>query len=212
MTEWWFNDSKLVMNQKKYHQIFKCYMFYITERKQKTRPDAVAEKHKQNISLLFCDNYRGDKALAVWNFNNQGWVNFSRSTIILLIYKFTEWKFYLGFYYSRQQKYTRLVSSKSSVVWLEKKITPRLLKSQRHIISLWTLNKGPFALQRLKLAFERLVIRSLHQVKFISWLNDFNFWSSQFYNTNYTVTTRINFGNSNQWPIRSRNVFLLQND
>ena len=48
--------------------------------------------------------------------------------------------------------------------------------------------------------------------KFISWYNKFICWSSQFYNTNFTVKSNINFGNSNQWPMRSRNVFHLQNN
>ena len=46
-------------------------MFYITERIQQTRPDAVADKHKQNINLLFCDDYSGEEALAVSNANNK---------------------------------------------------------------------------------------------------------------------------------------------
>ena len=35
-------------------------MFYITESTQQTRPDRDADKHKQNINLLFCNNYKGD--------------------------------------------------------------------------------------------------------------------------------------------------------
>ena len=63
-------------------------MFYITEWIQQTKPDTVSDKHKQNINLLFCDNYRGDEALAVSNADNKSWANFSRLTIILLIYEF----------------------------------------------------------------------------------------------------------------------------
>ena len=62
-------------------------------------------------------------------------------------YEFTKWKFYqiewlwlLGFCYSRQQKYTRLIFPKK---------LPH--KSQRHIKSLWTLNKGLFTLQHFNL-------------------------------------------------------------
>ena len=40
-------------------------MFYNTESIQQTRPDTVADKHKQNINLLFCDNCKEDEALAV---------------------------------------------------------------------------------------------------------------------------------------------------
>ena len=47
------------MNQT-YTVIFKYYMFYITESTQQTRPDRDADKHEQNINLLFCNNYKGD--------------------------------------------------------------------------------------------------------------------------------------------------------
>ena len=105
-------------------------MLYISGRTQQTRLDTVADKHKQNVNLRFCDNYRGDEVRAASNANDKGWTNFSRLAIILLIYKFTKWKFYqikclwlLGFNYSRQQKYTRLISSKSSA------LTPKKQKS-----------------------------------------------------------------------------------
>ena len=64
------------------------------ESTQKAKADTVADKHKQNINLLFCDNYRADEAVAVWNANKKGWANFSRLTIILTIilpiYNFTK--------------------------------------------------------------------------------------------------------------------------
>ena len=63
-----------------------------------------------------------------------------------------------------------------------------------------------------KVTLERLIISPLHQLNFISRLNSFICWSSQFYNTDYIVTVRMNFGKSAQWPMRSRNVFLLQNN
>ena len=52
------------------------------------------DKQKQNVNLLFCDNYRGDEALAVSNANKKGWTNFNRLTMILLIYEFTKRKIY----------------------------------------------------------------------------------------------------------------------
>ena len=58
------------------------------------RPGTDADKHRENINVLFCDNYRGDEALAVSNANNKGWTNLSQLTIILLIYEFAKCKFY----------------------------------------------------------------------------------------------------------------------
>ena len=73
-------------------------------------------------------------SLTVSNANDKGWTNSSRLRILLLIYKFTKWKFYqmkwlwfLGFYYSRQQKYTRPISSQSPAVLLPKKKKLRYL-------------------------------------------------------------------------------------
>ena len=98
MTEWQINESKLVNEPKKERQICKYYMPYITEWTQQTRPDTVADKHKQNINLLFCNNHRDNKALVVSNTNNKGWKNFSRLIIMLLVSEFTKWKFYqIGF-------------------------------------------------------------------------------------------------------------------
>ena len=130
----WRNDGLM----DKYCQIFKYYMFYITERIKHTRPDAVADRHKQNVNLLFCDNYRSDKSLAVSNANNKGWTDFSRLTIILLIYEFPKWKFYqikwlwlFGFYYWRQEKSKRLISSKSCAASLLKKKSPHCCANLR---------------------------------------------------------------------------------
>ena len=50
----------------------------------------VADNHKENINLLFYDNYRGDEALAMSNENNKGWTNFSRVTIVPIIHEFTK--------------------------------------------------------------------------------------------------------------------------
>ena len=38
-------------------------MFYITKWTQQSRPETAADKRKENINLLFYDNYRGDEAL-----------------------------------------------------------------------------------------------------------------------------------------------------
>ena len=68
MTEWQVNDSKLVMNQKNTGRYSNTTWFYITEWTQQTRPETVADKHKQNVSFAI---YRGDEALAVLNANNK---------------------------------------------------------------------------------------------------------------------------------------------
>lgn len=47
------------------------------------RPDTSADKQKQNMNWLFCNDYRGDEAPAVPNANNKGWTNFSRLIILL---------------------------------------------------------------------------------------------------------------------------------
>ena len=169
---------------KKYRQIFKHYMFCITEWTQQTRPDIVSDKHKENKMAL------------------TSWLLLRRATEIHVSY-------FLKFFCSNS---------------LETKLPPLLWKTQRHIKSLWSVNKDPLILQCFnlthshpseKVTFERLVIRSLHQVNFTSWSNDFISWSSQFYNTNYTNYTarvRIHFGNSTKWPMWSRNFLLLQNN
>ena len=47
------------------------HVLYHRKEKQ-NKPDTVVDKHKQNINLLFCNNYRGEEALAVSNSNNKG--------------------------------------------------------------------------------------------------------------------------------------------
>ena len=127
----------------------KYYMSYIKEWTQQTRPNTVADKYRQNLNILFCNNYRGKEALAVSNADNKNWTNFSRLTKLLLIYEFTKWKFYqlkwlclLNFYYSRQQKYTCLISSNFSVAWLGKNknhstITPTNTPRVFHVETKW---------------------------------------------------------------------------
>ena len=140
----WGNDGTIVRRfkardePKEYRQIFKYYMFCITEWTQQSKPDTVADNHKENINLLFYDNYRGDEALAMSNENNKGWTNFSRVTIVPIIHEFTKWKFYqitwlwlFGFYYSKQQKYTRLISSKSPARTVKKQKSPHCYANLR---------------------------------------------------------------------------------
>ena len=122
----------------------------------RNRPDTVADKRKQNINLLFCDNYRVDEALAVSNANNMDWTNLSRLTITLLIStnfwllltKKTE--IYASYFIKIFRSHTQ-----------KTKITPLLCNYQRHTKSLWTLNKGPFTLQRLNITVPAHVKGSL---------------------------------------------------
>ena len=68
MMEWRFNNSKLVINQS---NTVKYYMFCITKWTLQTRSDTVAEKHKQNINLLFCNNFRADKSTGCIEYKQQ---------------------------------------------------------------------------------------------------------------------------------------------
>ena len=129
--------------------MWKYYMSYIKEWTQQTRPNTVADKHRQNLNILFCNNYRGKEALAVSNADNKNWTNFSRLTKLLLIYEFAKRKFYqlkwlclLSFYYSRQEKYTRLISSKFFAARLGKNknhstITPTNTPRVFHVETTW---------------------------------------------------------------------------
>lgn len=85
------------------------------------RPDQTGK-----IIFLFCNDYRGNEALAVSNAKNKVWTNLSRIIIVLPIYKFTIYKFYqiiwlsfLGLYYPRQQKYLCFISEKSFTASLQ---------------------------------------------------------------------------------------------
>ena len=96
------------------------------------------------MNLLFCDNYRGDEALPVYNANNKGWANFSRLTIILLIYEFTKCKMALA-------SWLLLLKTKKiyASYLLENYLTvtlSRCLTAKKQ--SLLALNKGSFTLQR----------------------------------------------------------------
>ena len=125
------------MNRKKYRRYSNT--IWSISQNERNRPDQTElQTNKQNINLLFCNNYRGNEALAVSHANNKGWTNFSRLTIIRLIYKFTKWKFYqikrlwlLGFNYSRQQKYTRLTFSKPFALAPKKQKSPHYYTNLR---------------------------------------------------------------------------------
>ena len=153
--------------------MWKYHMSYIKEWTQQTRPNIVADKHRQNLNILFCNNYRGKEALAVSNADNKKWTNFSRLTKLLLIYEFTKWKSYqfkwlclLSFYYSRQRKYTRLISSKFFAAWLGKNkyhstITPA---NTLRVFHVKTTRKRSF-LQRFNVEYTWCVCRDANLSK-----------------------------------------------
>ena len=67
MTEWHVNDSELVMNQKNTGRYSNTTCSVLQN--EHDRPDTFADKHRQNINWLFCNNQRGDEAPAFSNAN-----------------------------------------------------------------------------------------------------------------------------------------------